>query len=175
LFQAPSVSFPAVLFKNQNQMKKFLLSIMLFAGLAATAQQNYPRYFQQVNKTNTNRFTTGGGLSYRYLQLTDSILNDTISILPSALTNIYTITGSTGHPVVGDSIQRNIWINSSNINTYLNDEMIFNITLAAGDTLFVNTNFSTNFNTEWDGPGGFTLRFIRLMDGLWANSQTLQE
>lgn len=116
-------------------MKKILLTILLLAGLTATAQHNFPRYFQQVNRSNTNRFTTGGALSYRWIQLTDSLQNDTVSILPSSYQNVYTVTGSAGSP---DSINRNIWIVSNDANAYLNDNIYIYSTVAAGDTIFFN-------------------------------------
>lgn len=121
----------------------------MFSGLTATAQHNYPRYFQQVNRGQTNRFTTGGALSFRYLNLIDSLQNDTISILPSSYQNVFWIAGSADNP---DSLARDILINSNNANAYLNDEIWIYAPVSYLGSF-------TIFGSTWDGPHQYILLY----------------
>jgi len=154
-------------------MKKIVLSILLLAAISASAQLNYPRYFQQVNRTNTNRFTTVQ--SYRWETFIDSTTADTIRLQPSAGINVYSIVAGSNRT---DSISHNHLITSNNGNTYLNDLLYFNILLDYSDTLKFDSGSFSAPGGSTPGPytsARWTLIFNRTSSGKWIIQTEINE
>jgi len=111
-------------------MKKILIaSAILICSIIneVTAQFSYPAFFQQVNRNNTNRFTTT--LSNRWIVYSDTT-NDTITVTPSAVNNYYTIS----HLTRTDSITANLVIVITNPNVYFGTIITFIVNNNGGKT-----------------------------------------